>query len=373
MDDSMKERRDVELLRKAAADSESGMRDMLSAETLSDIVSSLVSGLPLQYAAKVLDPSGDEKEACERVLDIVVEYGTWLSRTYKSAPGRPYVLAPEGVQLQLFAAHTRSTAKSERAALIVPRGYEALAGPRPGSGKSGLNSVLTLLHYQPGADEAARYLHIERRRRERAMSFDMLAAVWGFASRGRLDDMLGLGGDPRFVRLSVEAYELLETYRQDAVRGLVRLVGPESPDMGEVPELVTRCVWLAEGPLGRLSKAASIGDVRALASETSSVSQRVRSRAILVPSRVGEMSAGQVRRIGHLSGLLDESSTFQEEREIRSRLRSMGFGKDAERLSADALAASRAGNIDLFWEAMDARSEGDMSWSDVLSEAVSGG
>lgn len=368
MVDRSKELKDFDLLRTSAEAAERDQQLLVPAEVLAAVASSITTGLPLEHAAQILEPWCDSAPPQAKALEVAVEYGTWLSRIHKSAPDRPFVFADEGEQLQLFAAHTRSTANDRRGALIVPRGYEVLVDS--GAKRNGLNSVLTILHYAPGNDEASRYTHIERRRRERPMSFDIPAAVWGFASRSRLAELAEVGGDARFLGLVVEGYEILETYRADAVRGLIRILSESNLSSEEVSETVTRCIWLAEGPLSRVSRAAQSGDPRLLEAERASLSQRVRAGAVRLPTCVGDLTAGQVRRIGYLTGLLEDSSSFQEEREVRAKIRDLGFGNDADSLAADALAASKSGDQDLFWAALEARAEGDLGWSDMLAESL---
>lgn len=373
MVDPVKELLQLKELSKAASTATECREDSVAAESLSEMVSLLVQGMSLKDASALLETAAPgEEERKDKALDLLIEYGTWVSKTRKKRPEIPYVFAADREQLQLFAAPTKQMLDgAPKGALVVPDGYEVLKARSGKQRRNGLSSILTLLYYRPGPDESSRYLHIERRKRERQVSFDMAAAVWGFASRGRLSDMITVGGDSSFLHLAVEAYELLDVYREDAVRALVKILdeGRKSPEA--IPELATRCYWLAEGPVRRVAKAASGGNEATLRYEIDSLAQRVRSHSVAIPSCVGMLQAGQVRRIAHVSGLLDESPTHQEKREIRSRLRKMGFANDADRLVSDGISALRSGNLDLFWEAMEARADGDMAWSDILSQAVS--
>jgi hypothetical protein len=87
-----------------------------------------------------------------------------------------------------------------------------------------------------------------------------------------------------------------------------------------------------------------------------------------MPERVGDLTLGQVRRICAISGIKVDPENRSEETAIRATLKSMGFAGDADRLIPEALRCAENGLLDNFWAIMQARLEGDASWSSQLRE-----
>lgn len=336
------------------------------AETLFSMVESLIDGNPLSYAATLLpEEQGGDRES--RALDIMKGYGSWLAKVKKSTPQVPCVFACDlDTGLRLF--EPESPPGAPEGAVVLPAGYERIRSA-PGSKNStvGKDALVTLLFYRPSSEEAARYTHSLLRRRKRPLSFEMVSAVWGFTRRGRILGLAAIDSDARFLELSVEAYRLLETYRSDAIKALRRLSEYEGSDPEEVLELLTRCYWLAEPEAARVRAAAERRSAKEIDASLRLLASRTLSGSVRLPASVRDLDAGQVLRVGVVSGLVDDDNYNAHARQLRSRLRDIGISKDLDKLVQDAFNAERTGDEDMFWEAMSARAAGDPTWSDMLS------
>jgi len=341
-----------------------------TAEQVGVIVEDLVNTVDLATTgAKMGQPSAKAGERL--VLDVVATFGTWLSHSV----GRADVtvsyasLEEKPVQPELFPAAT-PTPRRDANHVVVPEGYEPSGPHRRDVDKA----LVTIVHHRPGAEVIARFVARTYTTRQSHLGYPVVAGVWGFAQRGRLDSIDLVSDDLVFQAQVIEAFDILDVGREDAVKALQKLLGAERPSPAVVLKACDRMFWLDEPTFSTLRRVAEFakndeGNLGRLDREVSLLRRRVQ----LHPERyflqqVSDLTLGQVRRICESNGIRVEPENRAEETEIRGTLKSMGFSVDADRLVPEALRCAEQGTLDDFWEIMRARSDGDPDWSRQLQE-----
>lgn len=179
--------------------------------------------------------------------------------------------------------------------------------------------------------------------------------------------------NPALSKVMVDAFDLLDVTRKDALRGLAAVVRKEATTPTEVRTALTASNWLAPGEIGRVLQVcdravADPGNValaRVFTSQVGYLVQAVHS----APERfivrdVEHLTLAHVSQILTLSGLsVDGGEEKVAARELRSQLVSMGLLHDLDRELPEALRAWRTGRLEEFFTSRQARLDGDPEWA----------
>ena len=311
------------------------------------------------------------------VLDVVADFGTWLTHV-TGGSGATTMTAAALRQQSLFQvpARTAKKAKAKAAAVncevVIPSGFERSPANKRDVSKALASIVVT----NPGNEMITRYLARKYPTGAKVLTFEMVAVVWRFATLGRLDELDTINPDgAAFTQLVVAAYDVLEVARQDAIAGMLLLAAGDISDLDALRQACTKSRWLAERDIRDIEK---LIEVVAKRPESDTLLRKelkfLAKRIEVAPSKylvgaIAELNDGQVRRIGTANGLVVDGSDHAEEVKIRGRLQSMGLASDVDRLVPDGLKALQAGVLDVFWDAMQRRTDGDPTWDFDLVEA----
>jgi len=304
------------------------------------------------------------------VLDVVATFGTWLAHSVGRADVTSSYAADEEdpAQTELFPVVTKT--KQRKNHVVIPRGYEP-SGPH----KRDVDKALcTIVRHAPGSEVIARFVARTYTIRQSHLGYPVVAGVWGFARHGRLASIDLVSEDLVFQAQVVEAFDILDVGREDAVKAVEKLVNAANVTPREALKTCDRAFWLDEQTFSVLRKAAELA--RKDATETPRLAREIgllrhkaaRHPARYRPAQVSDLTLGQVRRICEINGIRVEPENRAEETEIRNTLKSLGFSVDADRLVPEALRCADSGTLDTFWEIMHARAEGDPDWSRQLQE-----
>lgn len=331
----------------------------------------------------VITESGLTKD---QVLDIVAELGTWLNHT-DGSPDAEKVTVDDVSQMTLFQTAAKPLGKPKRNKEAQAQ-YEAAAKARrrlkgnrvviaPGFTKADARrnveaSYVAIACVRPSDEQLIRYRDRSTQRATDELTFEHVAAVRFFAHVGRLDEIDEVNpSSPEFLSCVVRAYDLLETARADAMAGLAELVNPDT-GLSQLPGAVTRMSPLFEAAASRLQRAVTYAASSPAAERTLTKERNVLARAVVeapgrfVVTNIGDLNEGQLRRVAQAAGLRTERHTRRDEAGIRSRLTSYGFDADADMLVPLGMRATAAEIEDVFWDAVERRSEGDPAWDAEL-------
>ena len=304
------------------------------------------------------------------VLDVVATFGTWLAHSVGRADvTSSYAVDAENpAQTELFPVVKTRKKRSDH--VVIPEGYEP-SGPH----KRDVDKALcTIVKHAPGREVIARFVARTYTTRQSHLGYPVVAGVWGFARHGRLASVDLVSDDLVFQAQVLEAFDVLDIGREDAIKAVEKLVDTENITPREALKACDRAFWLDEQGFSVLRKAAELA--RKDATETSRLAREIgllrhkvaRHPARYRPAQVSDLTLGQVRRICEINGIRVEPENRAEETEIRNTLKSLGFSVDADRLVPEALRCADSGTLDAFWEIMHARAEGDPDWSRQLQE-----
>jgi hypothetical protein len=344
-----------------------------SVEQVGAIVADLANGESLAVTGAKMK-QGSVKAGQRLVLDVVATFGTWLAHSVGRADVTSSYAASEEqqVQTELFPVKPKP-ARKRKNHVVIPEGYEP-SGPH----KRDVDKALcTIVAHRPNQEVISRFVARTYTVRQSHLGYPVVAGVWGFARHGRLASIDLVSEDLVFQAQVVEAFDILDVGREDAIKAVEKLLTAENVTHKDALKACDRAFWLDEQSFGMLRKVAELA--KKDASETSRLQREIgllRRKVELHagryrPAQVSDLTLGQVRRICESNGIRVEPESRAEETEIRNTLKTMGFAVDADRLVPEALRCADSGTLDTFWEIMNARAEGDPDWSRQLQELAS--
>lgn len=341
-------------------------------EQVATIVDDLRSGETLSVTGAKMK-QGSAKAGQRLVLDVVATFGTWLAHSVGRAQVTSSYAAAEEQPAQTELFPVAKPTKPRKNHVVIPEGYEP-SGPH----KRDVDKALcTIVAHAPDRDVIARFVARTYTTRQSHLGYPVVAGVWGFARHGRLASIDLVSEDIVFQTQIIEAFDILDVGREDAIAAVTKLLDAENATPKEVLKACDRAFWLDEQGFALLRKIADVAkkDPAAL-SRLSREIGLLRRRVELHPERyrpsqVSDLNLAQVRRICEINGIRVEPESRAEETEIRNTLKTLGFSVDADRLVPEALRCADSGTLDVFWEIMHARAEGDPDWSRQLQELAS--
>lgn len=334
---------------------------------ITTIVTDLLNVVPLEDTAAKM-PRTDKDQQVKMVLDTIGTFGTWLTHSV-GASGADVAFVRDEPQLSLFQTvntvvkQLKPSRRHQPASVKIPMGYEPSAWHK----RDVTRALAAVVTSAPNADVIARFVARTYRTRSSGLTYPLVAGVWMFAIRSRLDKVDQVSNDPVFHGQVVAAYDLLDVARLDAIDALERLAGGTLKPAA-ARKAISKSRWLAEAELGRIEHLLNT-DQAAYSRAVEQLQRRLAVDAARYrPVSIAALSAGQIQRVCAAAGLKIENDRVSEEAEIRGRLRQMGISVDSDRLVPEALRALEKGTLDAFWEIMQARLDGDTTWGEQLQD-----
>lgn len=287
----------------------------------------------------------DTQLSATAIQDIVSAFGTWLSQSKgKVTPDDP---------------------------VTIPTGFTTAETGRE------LHSSITSLTARTIEDsDIVRWVARKYETGTPTLTYPVVAAVRAFAQLGKLDEISEVSPSAAFHQLVVQAYDLLEEARTDAVAATTQLCTTNTGPATTI-ELAQRAALLHEAAATRLHRIAAAATEHPDALEMLHREQRHFANQVQhpsgpqLPSHIGELTDGQMLRIAQHAGLPTEKAAPAETRRIREQLASLGLEADADQLIGPALNAAQNGTEQAFWDAMRARANHNIDWHTLLEPAAS--
>lgn len=286
---------------------------------------------------------------------------------------------------------------SEAPVAILPPGFDKNAGHGRDIGRS----VAAVLAGKVSDSEIIRFAERHFAEKSIILDADHVVLLHWVVTNGLAEKLLELGGlkavitpegerelvpaggsNHDLIRMLVEAYDLLDVARQDALEGLSALVRQDpggAPDIPALRAAARKARWLAAGEIGRLEKLLAAVDAdpgnaslhQILGSRLSSFAQWVKHNpSTFAITGVDRLNNAHLTQILATSGLLaDESEEKAVIAELRTRLSEMGLVNDLDREIPEGLRAFKLGRLEEFYSSRQARCDGDPDWK-LLYEAV---
>lgn len=317
------------------------------------------------------------------VLDYIGPLGTWLTHTEKPSDAETYlVIDVEQPPLFQMVTDTVAVGKGKnrtcKRRVAIPTGYERKAWHK----RDVVKAVRSIVISNPSDAALARWIDHAFPVLPKVLKFTHISTVWRFATLGRLDEVDQLNPKSQvYNSLLVSAWDLLDTAVEDAREGIATLVAG-GDDLEALAAACAKARWLSEAEISRIERmvittlaARDAGRPiaslqRSLANELLALSARVRrSPKSYQLDDIAQLNQGQMLRIVQAAGITTGETDRGEEAEFRSKLKELGITQDLDRLVRKGVAATRAGIGEEFWEAMQARVDGDADWSERLNEA----
>jgi len=302
----------------------------------------IVQGLSATHSCDTI--ANDTQLSATETQDIVSAFGTWLSQSKgKITPDEP---------------------------VPIPNGFT-----ERDTGRQLHNSIVSLVARTIQDSDIVRWIARTYESGTPTLTYPVVAAVRAFAQLGKLDQISEVSPSPRFHQLVVQAYDLLEQARADAVAATHQL-STTNPGPATTMELTNKAALLNEAAATRLHRIAAIANdhpdtLEMLHREQRHFANQVSSPTTPLPSHIGELTDGQTIRIAQQAGLPTEKAAPADTRRIRERLTSLGLEADSDQLIGPALNAIQNGTEQTFWEAMAARASDNTDWHTLLEPAAS--
>lgn len=347
----------------------------------------LVQHQPIELTARLIGITPAE------AAKLVIEVGTWLRQSNRvNLPKLSEGELVKGDSYQLFnlprdpnrsksgkPAKTSKQRKGREWLATAPTGYLSAGG-------RGIHRPLAaMLVVHPGDQQLERWMARTYTASLPLLTFPVVASVWRFATLGALDKLESVSPSPRFAKVAVEAWELLELSRREALAAVDQLIGPLAqaavtplgPDIQlklaeRALHLARQASWLSEQDLRRVTRAAEELLVRPqaqdmLGSELRHLKQRQdRHPSVYQLGDVRQIREGQMLRICRLAGLPTEPPDSARVAELRNRIKDLGFGSDADQLTPNAVVADQVGVLEEFMAAIKARADGEHDWLEQM-------
>lgn len=315
-----------------------------------NVVEGLKSNLSLSIIAKKIRTS-NKTDNEKIVLDIVAVFGTWL--THSEGRGLP---------------------KGKSKNVTIPEGFSP-----NNRHKRDVSKALTRILLQNPSDETiSRFVARTYNTRSASIDHAVVAGVWGFAKRDRLELIENVSNDSVFQSQVIEAYNFLKLNLEDALTFIDNLysIKVSKNNLDKIHDQLKKFSWLNEIEFNEILKIVelSIEDdsyMTLLNSKFNEFRNRIQSLKINEKYvSISELTAGQIRRICAQSGLVVESDQEKRsvEMEIRQTLKELGLSNDQDLLMPEAIRAFEKGRLPDFWQVLQNRLDGDLTWSEQLAE-----
>jgi hypothetical protein len=349
-----------------------------TAQQITDAISKMrlqVEGTDVRPTTTLLRAIVDDVRACVplddtaealgldrmEVLNTAAKLGIWISHVHGGANVTTVTAA--SLKKPLSATQRKNT-------VVVPLGYQRGAEHRREVSKA----LAAIVVFNPDDDELARFVTRQYKPRTTEVDYHIVTSIWYAATQGRLHDVIDVNpGSTRFVQSALTAYDILSLAVQRAQEGVRTIMEATVADLDDIEVACTKSEWVAQREFSKIRETVaavreSPSSDRILERELGFLRTRINANPQdYFPRRIADLSKAHVRKIALAAGVTVEPQVGLKKAAIRSRLRDMGFGSDVDMLIHQAAAADRAGAMPAFWEAMEARANGEIDWDIELA------
>ena len=328
-------------------------------QSVINVVDAIVNNKSLSETAKKLAIK-NIKEAEKAVLDIVAVFGTWLTHS----EGKNSAVLE---QMNLFEDGPKEN--------LIPKGFEPSAYHK----RDVLKALARIKSQNPSEEIVSRFVARTYKVRSASLDHAIVAGVWGFAKRERLDRIENVSSDMVFLSQVIEAYDFVGASINSALLFLDEVSSIEITKRTNLNKLHAKIelnTWVFETEFLNIDK------YILMAIESDSYHELLVQNFIKFQKRIVEfnlsekissiekLTAGQIKRICFNAGFIVDSSADKRaiELEIRQTLKAMKLSNDQDLLLPEALRAAEKDRLTDFWQILQNRLDGDTTWAEQLQE-----
>lgn len=322
-----------------------------SYKDVNKIVKDLVQGKTLNSTIKYINGSSNEQKK-EFIINVIAKFGTWVTHS-----------------LDLSNADNSNKKNKSPQIVKIPKGYE----PELNNGRDITRAISAIVSNNPGNETIARFVDRTYRLRNPSISLNTLNSICCFSSQGRILNIAKVSDDPVFIQNIVLSYNLLYNGIKDAEKSLNKLStfsNDTSKNYKKIYTILLSVIWLKESSiLMFLSLKDKNASNKTIQSEFCFLLKILFAELNSI-NNIGKLNSGQIRRLAASKGISVDLVSRENETQIRSVLKNMGLGSDVDKLVPDALRAEEMDRLEDFWNIIQLRIDGDISWSEQLEELL---
>ena len=322
-----------------------------SYKDVNKIVKDLVQGKTLTSTIKKINGSNNEQKK-EYIINVIAKFGTWVTHS-----------------LDLSNTETSNKNKKSFNVIKIPKGYE----PELNNGRDITRAISAIVSNNPGNEAIARFVDRTYRLRNPSISLNTLNSICCFSNQGRIYNISKVSDDPVFVQNIVLSYNLLYNGIKDAEKSLNKLTtlaNDTSKNYKKIYTILLSVIWLKESSILRFLSHKDRNSTNKTIQSEFNFLLKILFAELNNINNIGQLNSGQIRRLAASKGISVDLVSRENETQIRSVLKNMGLGSDVDKLVPDALRAEEMDRLDDFWNIIQLRIDGDVSWSEQLEDLL---
>jgi hypothetical protein len=322
-----------------------------SYKDVNKIVKDLVQGKTLTSTIKKINGSNNEQKK-EFIINVIAKFGTWVTHS-----------------LDLSNTETSNKNKKSFNVIKIPKGYE----PELNNGRDITRAISAIVSNNPGNEAIARFVDRTYRLRNPSISLNTLNSICCFSNQGRIYNISKVSDDPVFVQNIVLSYNLLYNGIKDAEKSLNKLTAlanDTSKNYKKIYTILLSVIWLKESSILRFLSHKDRNSTNKTIQSEFNFLLKILFAELNNINNIGQLNSGQIRRLAASKGISVDLVSRENETQIRSVLKNMGLGSDVDKLVPDALRAEEMDRLDDFWNIIQLRIDGDVSWSEQLEDLL---
>jgi hypothetical protein len=322
-----------------------------SYKDVNKIVKDLVQGKTLTSTIKKINGSNNEQKK-EYIINVIAKFGTWVTHS-----------------LDLSNTETSNKNKKSFNVIKIPKGYE----PELNNGRDITRAITAIVSNNPGNEAIARFVDRTYRLRNPSISLNTLNSICCFSNQGRIYNISKVSDDPVFVQNIVLSYNLLYNGIKDAEKSLNKLTtlaNDTSKNYKKIYTILLSVIWLKESSILRFLSHKDRNSTNKTIQSEFNFLLKILFAELNNINNIGQLNSGQIRRLAASKGISVDLVSRENETQIRSVLKNMGLGSDVDKLVPDALRAEEMDRLDDFWNIIQLRIDGDVSWSEQLEDLL---
>ena len=322
-----------------------------SYKDVNKIVKDLVQGKTLTSTIKKINGTNNEQKK-EYIINVIAKFGTWVTHS-----------------LDLSNTETSNKNKKSFNVIKIPKGYE----PELNNGRDITRAISAIVSNNPGNEAIARFVDRTYRLRNPSISLNTLNSICCFSNQGRIYNISKVSDDPVFVQNIVLSYNLLYNGIKDAEKSLNKLTtlaNDTSKNYKKIYTILLSVIWLKESSILRFLSHKDRNSTNKTIQSEFNFLLKILFAELNNINNIGQLNSGQIRRLAASKGISVDLVSRENETQIRSVLKNMGLGSDVDKLVPDALRAEEMDRLDDFWNIIQLRIDGDVSWSEQLEDLL---
>ena len=322
-----------------------------SYKDVNKIVKDLVQGKTLTSTIKKINGSNNEQKK-EYIINVIAKFGTWVTHS-----------------LDLSNTETSNKNKKSFNVIKIPKGYE----PELNNGRDITRAISAIVSNNPGNEAIARFVDRTYRLRNPSISLNTLNSICCFSNQGIIFNISKVSDDPVFVQNIVLSYNLLYNGIKDAEKSLNKLstlANDTSKNYKKIYTILLSVIWLKESSILRFLSHKDRNSTNKTIQSEFNFLLKILFAELNNINNIGQLNSGQIRRLAASKGISVDLVSRENETQIRSVLKNMGLGSDVDKLVPDALRAEEMDRLDDFWNIIQLRIDGDVSWSEQLEDLL---